>query len=187
MRPRSFRTAAAFRKWLERHHSTATELVVRVFKAQAAARGMTNAQAVDEALCFGWIDGQARGHDEHFYLQRFTPRRRRSKWSQINVEKAERLIAAGRMHPSGLAQVEAAKADGRWEAAYPAQSQARVPEDFQRALDARPAANEFFATLSGGARYAFLYRLHNVSRPDARAKRIATYIERLSEGRTLDG
>ena len=107
--------------------------------------------------------------------------------SQINREKAERLIAEGRMSPAGLAQVEAAKADGRWEAAYPAQSQARVPEDFQRALDARPAANEFFATLSGGARYAFLYRLHNVSRPDARAKRIATYIERLSEGRTLDG
>jgi len=177
----------AWRRWLEANHAEVDGVWLKFAKKASPAQTVTYAEAVEEALCFGWIDGQARGHDEHFYLQRFTPRRARSKWSQINREKAERLIAEGRMSPAGLAQVEAAKADGRWEAAYPAQSQARVPEDFQRALDARPAANEFFATLSGGARYAFLYRLHNVSRPDARAKRIATYIERLSEGRTLDG
>ena len=177
----------AWRAWLEANHAAHDAVWLKLAKKSSPEPSVTQPEAIEEALCFGWIDGQIRSHDQHYYLQRFTPRRVRSKWSQLNREKAERLIAAGRMHPAGLAQVEAAKADGRWEAAYPAQSQARVPEDFQRALDARPAANEFFATLSGGARYAFLYRLHNVSRPDARAKRIATYIERLSEGRTLDG
>jgi len=175
----------AWRDWLEAHHASQDGAWLKFAKKNSPHRTVAYAEAVEEALCFGWIDGQARGHDEHFYLQRFTPRRRRSKWSQINVEKAERLIAAGRMHPSGLAQVEAARADGRWEAAYPAQSQARVPEDFQHALDAHPDAKEFFASLTGSTRYAFLYRLHNVSKPEARAKRIETYIELLSERKTL--
>ena len=176
----------AWRRWLEDNHASADGAWLKFAKKSSPAQTVTYAEAVEEALCLGWIDGQARGGDEHFYLQRFTPRRARSKWSQINREKAERLIAEGRMHPAGLAQVEAAKADGRWEAAYPAQSQARVPEDFQRALDASPAAKEFFETLTGSTRYAFLYRLHDVRKPEARAKRIATYIELLSEGRTLD-
>ena len=176
---------AAWEQWLEQNHATSPGVWLRFAKKASPEKTVVHADALDVALCFGWIDGQARGHDEHFYLQRFTPRRRRSKWSQINVEKAERLIAAGRMHPSGLAQVEAARADGRWEAAYPAQSQARVPEDFQHALDAHPDAKEFFASLTGSTRYAFLYRLHNVSKPEARAKRIETYIELLSERKTL--
>jgi uncharacterized protein YdeI (YjbR/CyaY-like superfamily) len=176
----------AWRRWLELNHASPDGVWLKFAKKGSPARTVTYGEAVEEALCFGWIDGQARGYDEHFYLQRFTPRRSRSKWSQINREKAERLIADGRMHAAGVAQVEAAKADGRWEGAYPAQSQARVPEDLRRALAANPAAAEFFETLTGSARYAFLYRLHNVHKPEARAKRIASYIELLSERRTLD-
>jgi uncharacterized protein YdeI (YjbR/CyaY-like superfamily) len=159
---------------------------LKLAKKSSPEPSVTQPDAIEEALCFGWIDGQSRSYDEHYYLQRFTPRRARSKWSQINREKAQRLIADGRMHPAGLAQVEAARADGRWEAAYPAQSQAQVPEDFQRALDQHPGAKRFFETLTGSTRYAFLYRLHNVRKPEARAKRIAMYIERLSESKTLD-
>ena len=175
----------AWREWLEGNHNSDAGVWLKFAKKGTPTRTVTYGEAIEEALCYGWIDGQARGYDEHFYLQRFTPRRRRSKWSQINREKAERLIADGRMKPSGHAQVDAAKADGRWEAAYPAQSAATVPEDFQRELDANPKAKAFFDTLKGQARYAFLYRLHNVTRADARAKRIAGYVELLSEGRTL--
>src|SRR5882757_7819160 len=138
----------AWRDWLEANHASQDGVWLKFAKKGSGVGTVTYAEALEEALCFGWIDGQVRRHDERFYLQRFTPRRRRSKWSQINVEKAERLIADGRMQPAGTAQVEAAKGDGRWDAAYPAQSQAQVPEDFQRALEANPAANEFFATLT---------------------------------------
>src|SRR5438270_9248024 len=172
-------------RWLAGNHERTGVIWLKFAKKGSPTPTVTYAEAIEEALCYGWIDGQARGYDEHFYLQRFTPRRQRSKWSQINRDKAERLIAEGRMKPSGHAQVDAAKADGRWEAAYPAQSAATVPEDFQRELDANPKAKAFFDTLKGQARYAFLYRLHNVTRADARAKRIAGYIELLSEGRTL--
>jgi uncharacterized protein YdeI (YjbR/CyaY-like superfamily) len=176
---------SAWRDWLQANHSAQDGVWLKFAKKGSPTATVSYAQALEEALCFGWIDGQVRRHDEHFYLQRFTPRRTRSKWSQNNVEKAERLIAEGRMEPAGLAPIEAAKADGRWDAAYPAQSQAQVPEDLQRALDASPAAGEFFATLTGSTRYAFLYRLHNVADPDARAQRIAGYIELLNERRTL--
>jgi uncharacterized protein YdeI (YjbR/CyaY-like superfamily) len=175
----------AWRAWLQANHASPDAVWLKLAKKSSPRPTVTQPEAIEEALCFGWIDGQVRSHDEHHYLQRFTPRRARSKWSQINREKAERLIAEGRMHPAGLAQVEAAKADGRWEAAYPAQSRAQVPEDLRRALDEHPAAKRFFETLTGSARYAFLYRLHHVHKPDARAKRIATYIEVLSSGKTL--
>ena len=176
---------SAWRDWLQANHASQDGVWLKFAKKGSPTGTVNYAEALEEALCFGWIDGQVRRHDEHFYLQRFTPRRTRSKWSQNNVEKAERLIAEGRMQAPGLAQIEAARGDGRWEAAYPAQSQAEVPEDFARALDASPAAAQFFATLTGSTRYAFLYRLHNVADPDARAKRIARYIELLSERRTL--
>ena len=181
-----FADRAAWRGWLEANHAAPDGVWLKFAKKSSPTATVTYPEAVEEALCFGWIDGQVRRHDEHFYLQRFTPRRARSKWSRINVEKAERLIADGRMHAAGLAQIEAAKADGRWEAAYPAQSQAQIPDDLQRALDADPAASDFFATLTGSTRYAFLYRLHHVHAPGARAKRIAGYIELLRAGRTLD-
>jgi uncharacterized protein YdeI (YjbR/CyaY-like superfamily) len=174
-----------WRRWLDANHQSKPGAWLKLAKKGSPTPSVSYGEAVEEALCFGWIDGQVRRFDEHFYLQRFTPRRKASSWSQINREKATRLIDEGRMQPAGLAQVEAAQADGRWDAAYPGQSQATVPEDFQRALDAHPQAKAFFATLTGSARYAFLYRLHGVSDAQRRAKRIAGYIERLSAGRTL--
>jgi uncharacterized protein YdeI (YjbR/CyaY-like superfamily) len=174
-----------WRRWLSANHDRIAGAWLKLAKKGSPSKTISHSEALEEALCFGWIDGQARTFDEHFYLIRFTPRRGKSVWSQINREKAERLIAEGRMQRSGLAQVEAAKADGRWDAAYPAQSKATVPDDFRRALEENPKAGEFFATLTGSARYAFLYRLHHVRAPERRAKRIADYIGRLSEGKTL--
>jgi uncharacterized protein YdeI (YjbR/CyaY-like superfamily) len=175
----------AWHRWLTANHERTDGVWLRFAKKSSPTPSVCYAEALEEALCFGWIDGQIRRFDEHFYLQRFTPRRPRSKWSEKNRQHAARLIAAGRMHAAGLAQIEAAKADGRWDAAYPAQSEARVPEDMQAALDENPQANVFFQTLTGSTRYAFLYRLHNVRDPQRRAKRIADYIERLAAGRTL--
>ena len=175
----------AWRAWLAANHADQAGAWLKFAKKGAPMASVTYAEAIEEALCFGWIDGQARGFDEHFYLQRFTPRRPKSKWSQINREKATRLLAEGRITPSGLAQIEAAKSDGRWEAAYPAQSAATVPEDLLRALDQNPKAKKFFETLTGSTRYAFLYRLHNVKKPESRAKRIERYIELLNDGKTL--
>jgi uncharacterized protein YdeI (YjbR/CyaY-like superfamily) len=175
----------AWRAWLEANHETVDGVWLKFAKKAAPVRTVTYGEAVEEALCFGWIDGQARGLDEHFYLQRFTPRRKRSVWSQINREKATGLIEAGRMARAGLAQVEAARADGRWDNAYAPQSASTVPEDLQRALDANPKAKQFFETLTGSTRYAFLYRLHQVRKPDRRAERIAGYIELLGRRKTL--
>jgi len=172
-------------RWLAANHDRIAGAWLKLAKQGSPTKTLSHSEALAEALSIGWVDGQVRRFDEHFYLIRFTPRRQRSKWSQLNREKVERLLDEGRMQPSGMAQVEAAKADGRWDAAYPAQSQAAVPEDFRRALDENPKAGEFFATLTGSARYAFLYRLHHVTEPERRAKRIADYIERLSDGRTL--
>jgi uncharacterized protein YdeI (YjbR/CyaY-like superfamily) len=180
------RDAAEWEAWLEREHATAKGVWLKFAKKGAPTTTVTYAEALDVALCFGWIDGQVARYDAHFYLQRFTPRTKRSKWSEINREKATALIAAGRMRPAGLAQVQAAQADGRWEAAYAPASRIAVPPDLQAALDANPGAAAFFATLTGSARYAFLYRLHAVKRPETRARRIADYMERLNAGRTLD-
>jgi uncharacterized protein YdeI (YjbR/CyaY-like superfamily) len=159
---------------------------LKIAKQGSGQNTASYAQALEVAICFGWIDGRKRAFDDAFWLQRFTPRGPRSKWSQVNRQKAGALIAAGRMREAGHAQVQSAQADGRWDAAYEPQSRATVPDDLQLALDANPAAREFFATLTGGRRYAFLYRLHHVSKPAARARRIATYIELLSERRTLN-
>jgi uncharacterized protein YdeI (YjbR/CyaY-like superfamily) len=176
---------AAWRKWLRKHHADSPGVRLKLAKKGSGHTTLSHSEALEEALCFGWIDGQVGRFDEHFYLIRFTPRRPGSVWSQINREKATRLIAEGRMHPAGLAQVEAAQADGRWENAYEPQSRATVPEDFQAALKANAKAGSFFATLPGSARYAFLYRLHHVKDPKRRAKRIADYLELLEQERTL--
>ena len=175
----------AWARWLDEHHASTPGVWLKLAKKGAPVTTVSQAQALEEAICFGWIDGQVGRHDEHFYLQRFTPRRPRSKWSAINRERAERLIADGRMQPAGLREYQAAAADGRLEDAYEPQSRATVPPDLQAALDSAPGAAEFFATLTGSDRYAFLYRLHHVKDRDRRAKRIADYIERLSAGRTL--
>jgi uncharacterized protein YdeI (YjbR/CyaY-like superfamily) len=146
---------------------------------------VTRAEALEVALCYGWIDGQAAPYDDSYWLQRFTPRRPQSKWSQINRDAATALIEAGKMRASGLKQVHAAQEDGRWEAAYEPQSRATVPEDFEQALARNPAAKAFFQTLTGVSRYAFLYRIHDAKRPETRAARVAKYVEMLAERRTL--
>jgi len=181
-----FPHATAWENWLESHHATTpTGVWLRHAKAGTAVATVTHAEALEVALCFGWIDAQRLPHDATYYLQRYTPRRPRSKWSQRNRDAVGKLIEQGRVRPAGLAEVESAKRDGRWDAAYPPQSQSPIPPDFQAALDLHPEAKAFFATLTGTRRYAFLYRLHNVKRAETRAARIADYIERLSQGRTL--
>jgi uncharacterized protein YdeI (YjbR/CyaY-like superfamily) len=178
-------TGVAWEQWLEEHHDSSPGVWLKIAKKGAPTATVDHPQALEQAIRYGWIDGQKRGYDDHYWLQRFTPRGPRSKWSQVNRDKALELIAEGRMKPAGLAQFEAAKRDGRLDEAYEPQSRATVPEDFQRALDENPAAAEFFATLRGANRYAFLYRLHHVKKPEARAKRIVTYIEMLTEGKTF--
>jgi uncharacterized protein YdeI (YjbR/CyaY-like superfamily) len=146
---------------------------------------VTFAEALDTALCYGWIDGQRNRFDERWYVQRFTPRRSRSTWSKSNCGKVEQLIQQGRMRPAGLREIERAKADGRWDAAYDAQSTATVPDDLQRALDAKPAAAAFFAALDRRNRFAILYRIQDAKRPETRARRIETFVAMLTEGKTL--
>ena len=178
--------AAAWERWLAAQPADAPGAWLQIAKKGAEPPTVTYDAALDSAICFGWIDGQKRAHDDTCWLQRFTPRGPRSKWSQVNRDRVQRLIDDGRMRPAGQAQVDAARADGRWEAAYEPQARATVPPDLQQALDANPAAQQFFATLTGARRYAFLYRLHNVKTDKGRARRIASYIELLSEGRTLN-
>lgn len=180
-----FETQVGWAEWLERHHESSQGAWLKFAKKGSGIRTVTHAEALDEALCHGWIDGQTASLDETFYLIRFTPRRPRSKWSQLNREKVERLTNDGRMKPAGLAEVEAAKQDGRWEAAYPPASAATVPEDLQRALIDNPEALAFFETLKGANRYAIIYRVHDARRPETRARRIAQYVAMLAEHRTL--
>jgi uncharacterized protein YdeI (YjbR/CyaY-like superfamily) len=180
-----FSDPAAWETWLIEHHGDSPGVWLRIARKSAAITTVAYPEVLDAAICHGWIDGQRKSLDETYFLQRFTPRGPRSKWSQMNRDKALELIDAGRMQAAGQAQVRAAQADGRWDAAYAPQSQASIPEDFQRALDRNPKARDFFASLTGSRRYAFLYRLHHVRAPTRRAQRIADYIVRLSEGRTL--
>jgi len=171
--------------WLAEHHDTDKGVWVTFAKKGADATTVTYPEAVEVALCHGWIDGQAAGLDESFWLQRFTPRGPRSKWSQINCARAERLIEAGRMRPAGHAAIEAARNDGRWDAAYAPPSTATVPPDLQAALDADEDAAAFFATLSGTNRYAILYRVEEAKRPETRARRIRKYVEMLARKETI--
>jgi uncharacterized protein YdeI (YjbR/CyaY-like superfamily) len=186
----AFDTAASWRAWLAENHSQASGVWLRIAKTkagqkQARAATLSYAEALDEALCFGWIDAQTRGLDDDYWLKRFTPRKPASKWSKINTQKAETLIAAGRMHPAGLAEVERARADGRWESAYAGSRTMAVPDDLSAALDASPEAAAFFATISSQNRYAILYRIATVKRPETRARKIEQYIRMLEEHRTL--
>jgi uncharacterized protein YdeI (YjbR/CyaY-like superfamily) len=181
----AFRSRAAWEKWLERQYEDEAGVWVKFAKKGSGIASVTYAEALEVALCHGWIDSQAKGFDETYYLQRFTPRRKRSKWSKINRDAATRLIEAGEMKPTGLREVDRAKADGRWEAAYAGQSTAAVPEDFEQALRKSKAAREFFATLTGQNRYAFIYRIEDAKRPETRARRIAQFIEMLVRGETF--
>lgn len=178
--------AAAWRAWLEgHHHEPAGVWLVVAKKGTSEPTSLTYDQALDEALCHGWIDGQVRRRDERTYAQRFTPRRVRSPWSQRNVGLAERLTAAGRMHPAGEAEVARAKADGRWEAAYAGQAGAEVPADLAAALAAAPAAQATFDGLTRQNRYAILYRVDAVRRADTRARRIEQFVAMLVRGETI--
>ncbi len=174
----------AWESWLEAEHDASSGVWIKIARKASGIPTVTHGEALEEALCYGWIDGQRAPHDDTFFLQRFTPRRARSKWSQNNRDKATKLIEEGRMKPAGLEQVEAAKQDGRWDAAYPPQSSQAIPEDFRRALEENPAANEFFATLKGTRRYSFIYRIHDAKRPETRARRIEQFVAMLAEGRT---
>jgi uncharacterized protein YdeI (YjbR/CyaY-like superfamily) len=171
--------------WLEEHHESAAGMWLKLAKKGSGIASVSYAEALEVALCFGWIDSQKRAYDELCFLQRFTPRGPRSRWSQINREKAEVLEGEGRLRPAGLAQVQRAREDGRWEAAYAGQAQATVPEDLQRELDRDPAARAFFMSLESHNRYAILYRLQDAHKPETRARRLGRYMEMLRAGEKL--
>jgi uncharacterized protein YdeI (YjbR/CyaY-like superfamily) len=178
-------TQADWERWLDANHGDADAVWLKFAKKGSGVETVNYAEALEVALCYGWIDGQSRRLDDRFYLQRFTPRRRRSPWSRINRDKALTLIEAGRMRPAGLAEIERAKADGRWDAAYEPASTATVPEDLQRALDANPRAKEFFESLSSQNRYAIYYRLRDAKKPETRARRIEKFVAMLAQGKKL--
>jgi uncharacterized protein YdeI (YjbR/CyaY-like superfamily) len=180
-----FPTPAELEAWLEANHADSPGLWLKIAKKGVEPPSVTYAEAVELALCFGWIDSQKRGFDERHFLQRFTPRRPGGRWSKINREKAEALIEAGTVRPAGLAEIEAAKADGRWEAAYEGQRTARVPDDLQRELDTSPAAAEFFANLDGANRYAILYRLDEAKKPETRSRRLRKFVAMLERGEKI--
>lgn len=180
-----FADAASFEAWIADQPRSSGGLWLKLAKKGSGIASLSKAEAIDAALCNGWIDGQLGKYDESCWLVRFTPRKPRSKWSQVNATRAAELIEVGRMRPAGLAQVEAAKADGRWDEAYAPQSRAQVPPDLEAALDANPKAASFFATLKGANRYAILYRIDDAKRPETRARRIQTFVAMLERGETL--
>ena len=178
-----FRDAAAFDLWLASAPGQA--VWVKFAKQGCRVETLSKPEAIDCALCHGWIDSQIARLDDEFYLTRFTPRKPKGRWSQINRQRVETLIAEGRVKPRGLAEVEAAKQDGRWQAAYPSASAAATPEDFIAALSANPTAQQSFAELSGDNRYALLYRLHHASAPVKRREMIARFVGMLERGETF--
>ena len=180
-----FASPAEWEEWLEKNHALSEGIWIKIAKKDADIESVRYPEVLESALCFGWIDARREALDRNHFLQRFTSRRPRSKWSQINRDTAERLIAHGRMRPAGLTEVERAKADGRWEAAYTGQRQSAVPDDLQRELAERPKANAFFAQLSSQNRYAILYRLQDAKRPETRARRLAKFVAMLEAGETI--
>lgn len=177
-----FATKAAWQRWLKANHARSDGLWIAIAKKDTGVVSLRYEDAREVALVHGWIDGLANARDETWYLLRLTPRRARSKWSKINCELAEHLIAAGKMHPAGLAQVEAAKADGRWAAAYDPPSKIQPTPDFEAALARSPTAKAFFATISKANRYAFLHQLHDAKREDTRKRRIEKFVAMLERG-----
>ncbi|PWW22383.1 uncharacterized protein YdeI (YjbR/CyaY-like superfamily) [Geodermatophilus normandii] len=180
----AFADQAAFEEWLEAEHATAPGCYVKLAKKGAGVPSLTRDEMVESLLCFGWIDGRSNSVDGSWWLTRVTPRRPRSVWSAKNVGIVEELTAAGRMRPAGLAQVEAARADGRWDRAYAGPATITVPDDLAAALAADPAAQAAFAGLDGTNRYAVLWRVHTAANPATRARRIAALVGMLAEGRT---
>lgn len=180
-----FETQDAWEAWLDSNHEHSDGVRLQIAKKASGQRSVSYAEALESALCFGWIDSKKQAHDDHYWLQRFTPRRTKSVWSAINREKAETLIQQGRMRDAGLREVERAKDDGRWDAAYPSQSQATVPPDLQAALDADEKARAFFETLNSTNRYAIIYRVTSAKKSDTRQRRIAQFVQMLADGKKI--
>lgn len=180
-----FETQRDWEAWLEVHHADAPGVWLQIAKKATDKPSVSYAEALDSALCYGWIDGQKASLDDAHWLQKFTPRRPKSAWSRVNSEKATALIAAGRMHPAGQRQVDQAKGDGRWEAAYDSQSTIAIPADLQHELDAHPEAKAFFGTLDSRNRYAILYRIQTAKKAETRAARIQKFVEMLSRRQTI--
>ncbi|HEY3673887.1 MAG TPA: YdeI/OmpD-associated family protein [Acidimicrobiia bacterium] len=180
-----FASAKAWERWLRANHAQAPGLWLKIAKKGTGVVTVDFVQAIEVALCYGWIDGLRHAHDETYFRQRFTPRKPRSKWSQINRDRVEALIAAGRMRPAGQAQVDVAKADGRWDAAYAGARTMEVPDDLTKALQRNTKARRAFAALDGTNRYSILFRIHDAKRPETRARRIEQFVTMLEEGRTI--
>jgi uncharacterized protein YdeI (YjbR/CyaY-like superfamily) len=180
-----FASRAEWDAWLASEHETSSGVWLKFARKGSGIESVSYPEAVEVALCYGWIDGQSKGLDEDYWLQRFTPRTARSRWSKLNRAKATKLIEGGEMKSAGLREVERAKADGRWDAAYNAPSTATVPDDLRQELERNRAAREFFDTLDSRNRYAILHRIQDAKRPETRARRIAKFVEMLSEGQKL--
>lgn len=180
-----FATADDFEAWLSENYEDPGGLWIKLARKASGIPSVTYPEALDVALCYGWIDGLRRSFDENYYVQKFTPRRARSKWSKINREKVALLVEAGRMQPAGMAQIEAAKADGRWQDAYDSPSKMTVPDDLQARLDEHPEAATFFQGLDSRNRYAILYRIQDAKRPDTRARRIEQFFQMMVDGEKL--
>ncbi len=181
----SFETQRDWEKWLKGHHSKAAGVWLKLAKKGAEFVSLTYAEALEGALCYGWIDGQKASLDDQSWLQKFTPRRPKSIWSKVNCEKASELIAAGRMKPAGLRQVESARADGRWDRAYASPIRITTPADFQSELDEHPEAKAFFSTLDSANRYSILFRIQTAKRAETRSARIRKFIRMLLEHKKI--
>ena len=181
----AFENQQSWEAWLQEYHTASKGIWLKIAKKETGIPSVHYAEALDAALCYGWIDGQKAAFDEQHWLQKFTPRGPKSGWSKINCDKADALIAGGRMQPAGLRQIELAKADGRWEAAYESQRSSSVPDDLQRELDNHPQAKAFFSTLNSANRYAILYRIQTAKKPETRAARISTLIDMLARGEKI--
>ena len=182
---REFKDAVSFYDWLAKHHDKEDEVWIKIHKVGSGLKSITPKEAIDVVLCWGWIDAIRKSFDENSYLQRYTPRGRKSTWSQINVDNVARLIEEGRMTEHGLKHVEAAKADGRWERAYKSGKQMTIPADLQAAIDAVPAAREMFSKLNAQNRFALAFRLHNMKTEAGRRNKIAAFVEMLKRGETI--
>ncbi|HJT59531.1 MAG TPA: YdeI/OmpD-associated family protein [Ktedonobacteraceae bacterium] len=180
-----FATQQDWEDWLAEHYTDTDGVWLKLAKKATGIASVNYSDALDSALCYGWIDGQKASFDDQHWLQKFTPRRPKSMWSKVNCDRATALIAQGRMQPSGLKQVELAKANGRWERAYESQSSITIPADFQSELDKNAKAKDFFSTLDSANRYAILWRVHNAKRPETRAARIQKFIEMLSNNQKI--
>jgi uncharacterized protein YdeI (YjbR/CyaY-like superfamily) len=178
-----FKSSADFRQWLEKNHARSDGIWLRIFKKVSSEKSLTYAEALDQALCYGWIDGQKKPFDEQSWLQRFTRRRAKSGWSKINTQHVARLIKAGAMTPAGLEAVEAAKADGRWKAAYASPRNARPPEDFLKELEKNSKAKAFFETLNKANVYSIVYRLDTAKKAETRAKRMKMILAMMAQGK----